>query len=67
MAVILKKNDVKLSGAVKLGPSGAQKGHGHPAGNSAATAKIVETTDQYAVIEFTCSCGVKNYVKCDFQ
>ena len=69
MALILKKNDVKLAGALKLGSVGSavQKGHGQHGVGLPATAKIVETTDQYAVIEFICSCGTKNYVKCDFQ
>ncbi|OHB58550.1 MAG: hypothetical protein A2Y07_05100 [Planctomycetes bacterium GWF2_50_10] len=70
MAVILKKDKVRIGGSVKLGQentcAAAQTGPAESTGCGQVQAKIVETTDNYAVIEVICGCGGKSYIQCEF-
>lgn len=72
MTQILKANQVNTAGEVKLNLNAQTASH---TPNTTAngtntiaipTARIVETTEQYAVVEVTCQCGQINLVKCDF-
>jgi hypothetical protein len=47
--------------------SSAPASAGAPAGGSIAQeARIVESNDEYAVIEIVCGCGGKSFVQCNF-
>lgn len=35
-------------------------------GSAAREARIVESNDEYAVIEIVCGCGGKSFVQCNF-
>lgn len=67
---ILKGNDVKLEGQFHLDvgmvqpPMGSQKISSQVL--SVPKARVVESYPEYAVIEVTCSCGVKTNLKCEF-
>jgi hypothetical protein len=71
---ILKKSQVKASGTVRLTP-----GHVAPVRTTCSaradvpqadlqprSARIVESNDEYAVIEVVCSCGAKNHIQCNY-
>jgi len=70
MAVILKKDKVRIGGSVKIGQentcAAGQAATSESKGCGQAQAKIVETTDNYAVIEVICGCGSKSYIQCEF-
>ncbi|MHC4395244.1 MAG: hypothetical protein ACYS1A_06275 [Planctomycetota bacterium] len=65
---ILKSNDVELQGRLQLdmAQTGTNPTQG---GNSPAVApqvRIVEKHSEFAVIEITCSCGIKTHLKCEY-
>ena len=71
---VLKSDQVKVSGTVRLTPGGAAPVR---TAFSAQTdtpltevqpqsARIVESNSEYAVIEIICSCGAKNHVQCNY-
>ena len=65
---ILKANDIKLEGQFHLDV--VQPGAGLQKNNSAILSKpqvhITETQSAFAVIEVTCCCGSKTYLRCDY-
>lgn len=76
---LLKNEKIDISGTVCLGP-GHQlapvrvetPSQANNYNNSATTAQmpkqatIIETTAGYTIIEFTCSCGQKSRVQCNY-
>ena len=69
MGQILKAIDVKLEGQFQL-PIGKTASRPANKGNltsAAPKAHIVENTPEFAVIEITCSCGIKTSVKCQYS
>ena len=68
---ILKKDDVELDGRYQLdlGP-GKSEANGPVSVNTVASepqARIIENQPEYAVIEVTCSCGMKVCLKCEYS
>jgi len=67
---ILKSNEVNLQGRVQLHLMQPQQACGGPKDASAAPAKqqvrIVESHPEYAVIEITCCCGTRIYLRCEY-
>ena len=65
---ILKANDIKLEGQFHLDVvqprAGLQKNNS--AILSTPQVRITETQSDFAVIEVTCCCGSKTYVRCDY-
>ena len=66
---ILKSSDVKFEGRFHL-----DVGHIAPSqtkGKNAALAtpqvRIVESHPEFGVIEITCSCGTKTYLRCEYS
>lgn len=56
---------------VKMGEQSIVVGQGASAGaaagdSTAQEARIVESNDEYAVIEIVCGCGAKSFVQCNF-
>jgi len=71
LVTLLKADTVKMaeeSAVVGQGVSaGSVASAGAPAGGSIAQeARIVESNDEYAVIEIVCGCGGKSFVQCNF-
>jgi len=65
---IIKADSVRLQGRIQLG---AAVGRTAPSKDKNAIstpsqAHIVETSPEYAVIEVTCSCGARTYIKCEY-
>ncbi len=67
---ILKADSFEISGIYKITLTGSQ---GTPASGPVPSqpqfqpeANVVERHPEYAVIEITCSCGSKMYVRCDY-
>lgn len=68
MGHILKGDEVKLEGRLCLDAARAEpnlsKG-GSPA-SAAQQVRIVENHPEFAVIEVTCSCGKRTYLRCEY-
>jgi hypothetical protein len=64
---ILKGNNVKLEGRFHL-DTGEVPGPVKEKEEASATPQvsIVENQPEFAVIEITCSCGTKSYVRCEY-
>ena len=65
---ILKANDIKLEGQFHLDveQTRAELQKDNSAILSTPQVRITETQSDYAVIEVTCCCGSKTYVRCDY-
>ena len=65
---ILKKDKVKVGGSVQLdGDNVSADSPAKPAGSAARQARIVESNNEYAIIEIICSCGQKAHVQCNYS
>ena len=66
---VLKKDKVKVGGSVQLkgGAGGGSNSGPAPSGTTAQQARIVESNNEYAIIEITCSCGQKTHVQCNYS
>ena len=65
---ILKAEEVNLQGQYHFDAGGTSQ---NPANASktvsrAPQVRIVENNPEYAIVEITCSCGVKTQVQCDY-
>lgn len=65
---ILRSDDVELQGQVQLNVSAP--GHNpvrqQSAPLSSPSVRILENTSDFAVVELTCSCGLRTQVKCQY-
>lgn len=79
VAKVVKSEHVKVSGSVTLGPSlsGGWLGLNPvrrpvPSSSEPAAAgvpqevRIIESNNEYAIIEVTCSCGAKSHIQCNY-
>jgi len=69
LVTLLKADTVKMAEqSVVIDPcASAAASAGGAAGDSTAQeARIVESNDEYAVIEIVCGCGGKSFVQCNF-
>jgi hypothetical protein len=66
---ILKGNNVKLEGRFHLDAGEVAPGPAKEKNGASATPQvsIVENQPEFAVIEVTCSCGTKTYVRCEYN
>jgi hypothetical protein len=66
---ILKGAEIRIEGRVQLGldsvPPEVRQSAG-PQGGARAAARVLESTAQFAVVEITCGCGARTYVRCDY-
>lgn len=68
-AHILKGEEVKVEGRLQLGLDAVQtrrQQFKHPEQNGQATARVVESNPESAILEITCCCGTKTYVRCEY-
>lgn len=65
---ILKSGDIELNGKFHLdtGLTSQNNSNPHSINAGASNVKIVENSDEFAVLEFTCSCGLKTLIKCQY-
>ncbi|MBE0534101.1 MAG: hypothetical protein IH624_00425 [Phycisphaerae bacterium] len=78
---VIKGDQVRMCGSVCLGlqatsgctrliPVGSSASARMPAGRKDAPApqqaRILESNDEYAIIEVTCSCGAKSHIQCNY-
>ncbi len=65
---ILKGDDVKLEGRFHLDVARAEQSLPREGNTASGPARvcIVEKHPDFAVIEMTCSCGSKTYLKCEY-
>jgi len=70
---VLKHHDVQLNGSIRLSIGGKQQDDEGPAAGGAGSAsgqaqqaRIVESNNEYAIIEIICSCGSKNHIQCNY-
>ncbi len=67
---ILKGEDVKLEGQFHLhvaqGESAIQESKQNRTALSAPQVRIVQKHPEFALLEITCSCGLKTNVKCEY-
>ena len=74
MSPIIKSNKIAIDGTFKLeiGSSAAvgsssAGGANSAAGGGQASARVIETTAEYATIEVVCSCGTVSQIKCNYN
>jgi len=60
---ILKSEQVKLEGRIQLNAARSQSGT-RP--GRVAQTRIVENHPEFAIIEITCCCGAKTYLRCQY-
>jgi len=64
---ILKGSDVKLEGRFHLGLGlSATAPNGRNINLTSPQVRIVDKQPSFAVIELTCSCGLKTRIRCDY-
>ena len=64
---VLKKGQVKVGDSVQLGSDTVVDSPVVPGGSVAQQARIVESNNEYAIIEIICSCGQKTHVQCNYS
>ena len=70
---ILKGEQVVINGSVRLeigGDAPVRTPSSAQAGTSAGVpeqARIVESNNEYAIIEVTCCCGAKSHIQCNYS
>jgi hypothetical protein len=65
---ILRSNDVELQGQVQLNVStpGYNPVKQQSVSLSPPSVRILENTPEFAIVELTCSCGLRTQVKCQY-
>ena len=65
---ILKGSNVKLEGPFHLNTEDVAPGSakGKDVASATPQVSIVENQPEFAVIEITCSCGTKTYIRCEY-
>jgi hypothetical protein len=66
---VIKANDVKMSGTVTLSNGGQSRAVSMPVQQNTQQSThvtIVESNEQFAVIQVNCGCGEKIHIKCDY-
>ena len=76
---VIKADQVRLCGSLCLdlpaaaGHKGPVRPLHHPGAHAPAAhagtpqqARILESNDEYAIIEVTCSCGAKSHIQCNY-
>jgi hypothetical protein len=67
VARILKSDDVKVEGRFQLNVAQARKTEGQcTMVDGQWRARIVENHVDFAVIEITCRCGARTYLRCEY-
>lgn len=71
---VLKRDKIEVSGSIRLTPAAGVHPVRTPNSSRmspltpgmAQQARIIESNNEYAIIEITCSCGCKSHIQCNF-
>lgn len=64
---VLKSNQVQFEGRLQLTlPSRGDRMANQAPASSDQQVRIVENNSEYVLMEVTCCCGTKTYVKCEY-
>ena len=66
LVTLLKADNVKMAEQSVVIDPGALAAGAAAGDSTAQEARIVESNDEYAVIEIVCACGGKSFVQCNF-
>ena len=67
LSPIIKSSNINIEGVFQL-PIGQGTCGGVPADrNGQASARVIETTADYATIEVVCSCGTVSRIRCNYN
>ncbi|MCF7954402.1 MAG: hypothetical protein K9M75_01235 [Phycisphaerae bacterium] len=72
LSPIIKRSNINVEGVYRL-PIGPGMTGGAPAGRAAfsgggqASARVIETTAEYATIEMVCPCGTVSQIRCNYN
>ena len=66
MPRILRGSEIEIEGHYDLGSvqTGTKATAGEPS-EAGSEVRVVESGDQYTVLEFTCSCGKTSHIRCE--
>ena len=67
---IIKKNDAVFDGAVTISTkssAGGKSNAEHPGTAGKISARVVDKTADFLVIEIICPCGRKSFIKCQYS
>ena len=71
---VMKKNGVAVGGSVRITPetgvapvrTKAVSGTSSPTAAVPQQARLMESNDEYAIIEVICGCGTKSFIQCNY-
>jgi hypothetical protein len=65
---VLKSDEVEIDGRchLEIGRSASSAQPGKNSNGVAAKARMLDNTNEYALIELICSCGKKTLVRCEY-
>jgi hypothetical protein len=72
LSPIIKSSNINVEGVYQL-PIGSVAGVGVPSGDAMpsgdgqASARVIETTAEYATIEVVCPCGTVSQIRCNYN
>jgi hypothetical protein len=69
-ARIIKKQDAVFEGAVTISTksgTGGKSNTEYPGGTGKISARVVDKTADFLVIEIICPCGRKSFIKCQYS
>ena len=64
---IIKSDKVKVQGRTKLFFERQSSGEDIPTGGHERNAKVVSTDGESALIEVSCGCGSRFYIRCNYS
>jgi hypothetical protein len=71
---VMKKEDVAVGGSVRIRPgeglapvrTNVSSRTCPPTAGIPQQARIIESNAEYAIIEITCSCGLRSHIQCNY-
>ena len=72
LSPIIKSSNINVEGVYQLpiglgAVGGAPAGGAMPSGGGQASARVIETTAEYATIEVVCPCGTVSQIRCNYN
>ena len=72
LSPIIKSSNINVEGVYQLpigsgAVGGVPAGGTMPSGDRQASARVIETTAEYATIEVVCPCGTVSQIRCNYN
>jgi hypothetical protein len=72
LSPIIKSSNINVEGVYQLpigsgSVGGVPAGGATPSGGGQASARVIETTAEYATIEVVCPCGTVSQIRCNYN